>query len=218
MKIQELSVSKEGKQILAPVDLEIESSFFLAVVGANGAGKSTFLKCLLKQERYSGSINLPYTDNEIGYLAQSQNLSFDLLVKDIVVMGLYSNLKLLENYTTQHYEKVKEVLRTLQIEDLYEQSYKVLSGGEKQLVWLAQTLINNPKLIILDEPTSSLDIYNKVKLLKTLSDLHMQRDISIIIVTHDLYLLKEINGSILHIKKDGAKLSQITPEIIDSFC
>lgn len=217
MTIKELSVSKEGEQILAPVNLEIEGSFFLGVVGANGIGKSTFLKCLLGKESYQGRIASSFDKNDIGYLAQSQDLNFDLVVRDIVVMGLYKETGMFRSYTSHHFDRVESILEDLSISNLLNQMYSTLSGGEKQLVWLAQTLISEPRLLVLDEPTSDLDIYNKLNLMKLLQKLHVDKGLSVVLVTHDLYLLKEIKGDLLHIGKGQCVQSNISPEIIDEF-
>ncbi len=217
MTIKELSVSKEGKQILAPVNLEIEGSFFLGVVGANGIGKSTFLKCLLGKESYQGQIASSFDKNDIGYLAQLQDLNFDLVVRDIVVMGLYKETGMFRSYTSHHFDRVEGILEDLSISNLLNQMYSTLSGGEKQLVWLAQTLISEPRLLILDEPTSDLDIYNKLNLIKLLQQLHVDKGLSVVLVTHDLYLLKEIEGDLLHIGKEQSIRSKISPETINEF-
>ena len=215
--ITELSISKEGKQLFDPVNLELENSFFLGIVGANGVGKSTLANCLLGKQKFSGNILLPCTTDKIGYLSQSQNLTFDLIVKDLVVMGLYTTLKQFESYHTKHFKRVLQQLRALKIDHLYLRNFNTLSGGEQQLVWLAQTLIKEPELIILDEPTSSLDIHNKTLLFSHLQRLHTTAGISIICITHDIYLLKKIKGMLLTLSKDKSTFSKITPSVIDNF-
>lgn len=217
LTISKLSVSKDGEQLLAPVSLEIESSFFLAVVGNNGIGKSTFLKCLTDQQAYSGQITSTFDSGDISYLPQTQEITFNLKVKDIVVMGLYSRLSLLENYTTDHYQRVKTILTELSIDQLYDRDFKDLSGGQKQLVWLAQTLIKKPKLLILDEPTAHLDVTNKVKLFRLLEHLNIHKEISIICVTHDLYLLRKIKGKALNLNATPSEILDLTDQTIDYF-
>ena len=217
LKISKLSVSKNGEQLLAPVSLEIESSFFLAVVGNNGIGKSTFLRCLTNQQEYSGSITSNFDTDDVSYLPQTQELTFNLKVSEIVVMGLYSKLRLLENYTPAHYHEVKKTLQSLSIDQLYDRNFKDLSGGQKQLVWLAQTLIKKPKLLILDEPTAHLDVTNKVKLFRLLESLNTQKQISIICVTHDLYLLRKIKGKALNLNTNPSEILDLTDQTIDYF-
>ena len=217
LKISELSVAKKGEQLLAPVSLEIESSFFLSIVGNNGVGKSTFLRCLINQEEYQGKIESPFEPTAISYLPQQQELTFDLPVKEIVVMGLYSKLKLFQNYGAEHYNEVRELLKVLGIEDLYDRHFKELSGGQQQLVWLAQTLIKKPRLLILDEPTASLDVSNKVKVFKLLESLHLKDQLSIICATHDLYLLKRIKGKLLNLSAVKPEILDITDTTIDFF-
>jgi iron complex transport system ATP-binding protein len=131
--VKGLSIKRSGQLIIDDLSFIIESPFFLALIGDNGCGKTTFLKAILQQVPFEGEI-LTNT-NKIGYIAQKSQLQFDMKVKDLVVMGAYDGKGLFDNYSVTDYQTVKELLGKVGLVHKYDSSYLALSGGEQQLVW-----------------------------------------------------------------------------------
>ena len=210
--VKGLSIKRSGQLIIDDLSFIIESPFFLALIGDNGCGKTTFLKAILQQVPFEGEI-LTNT-NKIGYIAQKSQLQFDMKVKDLVVMGAYDGKGLFDNYSVTDYQTAKELLGKVGLVHKYDSSYLALSGGEQQLVWLAQQLMLAPKLLLLDEPTANLDVRNKILFFRHIKEL-VKQGTQIICVTHDLFFLKEMDGFYLNLSNQHPVIHAISPKLID---
>ena len=210
--VKGLSIKRNGLSLIDKLSFSIESPFFLALIGDNGCGKTTFLKAILKQIPFEGNISV-FT-SKIGYIAQKSQLQFDMQVKDLVVMGGYSGKGLFDNYTEEDYDKVREILSKVGLLHKYASSYLSLSGGEQQLVWLAQQLMLSPDLLLLDEPTANLDIKNKTLFFSHITEL-VKQGTQVICVTHDLFFLKNMKGFCLNLCNKKPILKTLSPEIIE---
>ena len=210
--IKGLSIKRNGQLIIDDLSFEIENPFFLALIGDNGCGKTTFLKAILQQIPFSGEIKT--NTNKVGYIAQKSQLQFDMKVKDLVVMGAYDGKRLFDNYSLRDYQKVKELLEKVGLSHKYDSSYLALSGGEQQLVWLAQQLMLDPDLLLLDEPTANLDVTNKTLFFSNIKEL-VQQGTQIICVTHDLFFLKEMDGFYLNLSDKSTTIQPISPKSVE---
>ncbi len=211
--VKGLSIKRNGLSVIDKLTFTIESPFFLAIVGDNGCGKTTFLKAVLGQIPYDGEIQI--TSSQIGYIAQKSQLQFDVKVKDLVVMGAYSGKGLFDNYSIEDYLKVKETLGKVGLGAKYEISYLDLSGGEQQLVWLAQQLMLSPQILLLDEPTASLDIKNKALFFSHVSQL-VKQGTQVVCVTHDLFFLKQLDGFCLNLSVEIPAIRKLSAVSIDA--
>lgn len=190
VNIENLSVSFNDILVLENVNLKIDKKGFLAIIGPNGGGKTTLLRVILGFIKPSkGKIKVFGENPEqgrkyIGYVPQYPNFdpNFPINVFDVVLMGRWKEP--FKRYTEEDKEEVIKVLKELEIENLKDRKIDELSGGQRQRVLLARALVKDPKLLLLDEPTSSIDIYTQKKFYELLNTL--KEKISIVIVTHDI--------------------------------
>lgn len=203
---------KRGRQLLIDdLSFTIESPFFLALIGNNGSGKTSFLKAVLNQIPYKGEILNSST--KVGYIAQKHQLQFDIKVRDLVVMGAYSGKGVFDNYSKDDYQKVDLLLTKVGLSNKLDSTYFELSGGEQQLVWLAQQLMLEPQLLLLDEPTANLDVRNKIAFFKSIKKL-VAEGTQVICVTHDLFFIKEMKGMLLNLSEYQPKLKELSNQVI----
>ncbi len=191
----------------------------MAVIGHNGSGKSTLFKAITNQIPYKGDVllnNMILKNNkQIATLNQQNDLKFAITVKELVVMGTFSNKSFFESYSDKDFFSVEEVLTALNIHHLAEKDFTKLSGGEKQMVWLAQMMIQNCDCLLLDEPTQSLDVYNKKKVFNLMADWVNIYKKNVICITHDLQNLYELNGYLINISKEKPALEILNQKTID---
>ena len=208
-----VSVFKHQKSILKNIDLQISKNDFVTIIGPNGAGKSMLLKCLMGFYKPDFGEIEKKSKLKIGYMPQSINIinTMPLTVQDfITVRKKYDDISL------------KHVISEVDISQLISKQLSVLSGGEMQRVLLARSLLNNPDLLILDEPAQNLDISGQLSFYKLIQEIYSKRDISILMVSHDLHLVMVSTKKVLclsnHICCSG-KPQQIAqdPEFISMF-
>lgn len=176
------SYDKDSPAVFENISFSIEKGDVLCVLGPNGTGKTTLIKCINGLHKVNeGEVylngssiqTLSFKDisRMVGYIPQGHVPSFPFTVFDVVLMGRSPYV----NITSSPKEKDREIamnaLETLGIEDLKDKSYTNLSGGERQLVFLARVLAQEPDLLILDEPTNHLDFGNQIKLLEIIEQL-----------------------------------------------
>ncbi|MGM9929124.1 MAG: ABC transporter ATP-binding protein [Bacillus sp. (in: firmicutes)] len=177
------------------IHFELDSGEILAILGPNGAGKTTLLKCimgLLKWnvgETYMNETPLSAMPEKkiwenIGYVPQASKMTFAYSILDLVTMGRALYIRAYSQPKAEDKAAAYAALEAVGIAHLAEKSCNAVSGGELQLALIARTLVANPKILILDEPESHLDIQKQIVILKTLKRLAKERGISCIINTH----------------------------------
>lgn len=193
--------------ILKCISFDVNRGDFVSIIGSNGAGKSTILKLILGElHQYKGSIKLYEEDiskfkdwKKIGYLEQnaySKILHFPATVYEIVMSNNFSDIGLFKFPNKKHKEKVMEVLTLLSMEKYKDRMISKLSGGQVQRVFLARTLISNPDLLVLDEPTNGVDRETIELIYKILQELNKNKNVSIIMVTHDVERMSKISNRV----------------------
>lgn len=196
LRVDNLTFSYNSKLVLDKVSFSIEKGECVAVLGVNGAGKSTLLKCINKiLVPDSGVVYIENKDlskmpqievaKNIGYVPQRTNVS-RMTVFDAVLLGRKPYIKL--DVTDKDIEIVKDILRHLSLEKYSLKYIDELSGGEFQKVLIARALAQEPKVLLLDEPTSSLDLKNQIEVLDFIKKIARERGISAVIIIHDLNL------------------------------
>lgn len=205
IKIQNLCFSYGDERVLEGISLDVKSGEFLGIIGANGGGKSTLLKLILG---LIPSKKIQNTFSHIGYVPQHTlaNPFFPLSAFECVLMGA---LKPMGKYTHNDRERALQSMKTLKIEHLKEKKMQDLSGGQRQKVLIARALCTHAPLMILDEPTASLDQASTQEIFHSLHQLHIS-GITIITICHDLELLLQNCTHIAHLRK---KLSLYTMPI-----
>ena len=214
VEVKNLYFKYEKEWVLENINFSLEDKKFMAIIGPNGGGKTTLLKLLLGfLTPTKGEIKIyekhPKENREIiGYVPQHTNFSLDLpiTVFDIILQGRLKKGKFFYNNLDK--EKAKEVLQTLNIFSLKNKKIKDLSGGERQKVLIARALVSEPKILIMDEPTSAIDPKGQKEIL----DLIESFDVTRIVVSHDIKILLRNVDKIAYIHKkaiihEGPKLN-----------
>jgi iron complex transport system ATP-binding protein len=212
--------------VLDGMNLSILSGGITAILGPNGAGKTTLLQLVLGWLRpRSGVVRLngkplnEYSRREMGQtmslVPQSEHISFDFSAVDYVLLGRAPYLAPLDQPSLADELIAREAIETVGISHLADRSVIALSGGERQLVLLARALAQQPKLLLLDEPTSHLDLSNKallVKLLKTLN----QQGVSVIFTTHEPEVASQLADHMVLMRKGKVMGSGEAASVFDS--
>lgn len=208
ISIQNISFSYNGTPTLDQIDFAIAEGELVALVGPNGSGKSTLIKCmngLLKTQKGVVMIENKAIDRyapselarEMAYIPQNENRQSALNVFDVVLLGRkpYINWKPSE----KDLSVTAEVIKKLHLEPIAMKSFSKLSGGQQQAVYMARALAQEPNILLLDEPTSNLDIKHQVEVLELLKKL-TQKGITVVIALHDINLASRYADKILMIK------------------
>ncbi|WP_405266849.1 ABC transporter ATP-binding protein [Methanobrevibacter sp.] len=193
-EVKNISFSYDGDEIFSDISFSIDRGDVLCILGPNGTGKTTLIKCLnglhdidsgeiLINGKSIKKISFKEISTHIGYIPQSHVPSFPFKVLDVVVMGRAPYLNLTDSPKKEDMEIAMNSLKTLGIDHLKDKEYTNLSGGERQLVFLARVLCQKPDILILDEPTSHLDFGNQIKLLEIIDNLS-KAGLSIIMSSH----------------------------------
>jgi ABC-type Mn2+/Zn2+ transport system ATPase subunit len=195
--LDNLAIGYDGHAILSGISLSIERGSFTALLGANGSGKSTLLKTLLGlQPVVGGRIRVASAANSpavFGYVPQS--VQFDPLYRltgfEVALMGLYGRIGPGRFVPSGERALVRECLKATGAQDFAREWFSQLSGGQKQRVLIARALATKPDVLVLDEPTAGVDTAATHSLLEFISQLHEERKLTILLVTHDLPLVRK---------------------------
>ena len=220
-----------GKKIVArDLSVTIPDGHFTAIIGPNGCGKSTLLRTLSRlMTQVEGSVLLDgeqiqrFASKEvarrIGLLAQNATTPGDITVQELVARGRYPHQPLFTRWRKEDDEAVNRAMQATGMTDLAQQSVDTLSGGQRQRAWIAMVLAQETSIMLLDEPTTWLDISHQIDLLELLSDLNRTQGYTLAAVLHDLnqacryatHLIALRDGEIV---AQGAPKEIVTPELI----
>jgi len=208
IKVNNLSVKVGKDVILEDVNLHIHCGTLTAIIGQNGAGKSTLIKAILGEIPSEGEIDFKSTrdgaklDMKIGYVPQSLSIDRDtpMSVQDMIISyGFHYPVFL--PVTKKLRDKVLEILAPLNAGDLIDKTIGTLSGGELQRVLLSLALMDEPNLLLLDEPVSGVDAGGVEQFYKIVDDLKNHHDLAIILVSHDLDYVKKYADKVVLLDK-----------------
>lgn len=176
-----ISFSYQKKEILKDIDFKLSKGDILSLVGKNGCGKTTLLKIVLGILKAKGDIKIfskdinKYKNKElaklISYVPQTHQIPFDYTVFDVVLMGRLAHINLFSNYSQKDKDIALKNIEKVGISHLKDSIYSQISGGERQLAFIARALTQDAKIIFMDEPVTGLDYGNQLKLLKFLKEL-----------------------------------------------
>ena len=202
IKIENLTKFYGGTQILFDINLEVKKGEIFAIVGHSGAGKSTLLRCINGLESYQGG-SLKVFDQEIKNLDETQQRHlrrdvgmifqhFALMARKNVFENVATPLKFWGYKSDETEKRVRELLNLVGLESKAKSYPSELSGGQKQRVAIARALALNPKILLSDEATSALDPNTTNQILELLEKINKELDISVVIVTHEMEVVKSI--------------------------
>ncbi len=208
IKIDNVTLSYDKKIVLKDLSLDLKEKSFIGIIGKNGAGKSTLLKSvvgLLKP--INGNIFINNEDiyrmkknmlaKKISFMPQTMQFDFSFNVEDFIMFGRYPYMNMLKLATKDDFKIVEDIMNFTQTTEFANRNINELSGGEKQKVLLAQTLVQQTDIIALDEPTSHLDIGSQATIFKLLKMLNEKYNKTIITTVHDLNLAGEFCSDIV---------------------
>jgi iron complex transport system ATP-binding protein len=231
LRAEGLTLGYDDRAVVDRLDVEVLDGKVTAIVGANACGKSTLLRGLARLLKpRSGSV---YLDGRavadlstldvakvLGLLPQTPVAPDGITVADLVSRGRYPHQGWFRRWTGRDHDAVAQALEATGTADLLHRPLRELSGGQRQRVWVAMALAQDTDLLLLDEPTTYLDINHQVELLRLLRTLNAQSGKTIVVVLHDLnlacrfcdHVIAMVEGSIV---AEGAPTEVITAELVE---
>jgi iron complex transport system ATP-binding protein len=227
LEVDGVEFQYRSKEVLKDIEFHLKRNEILSILGPNGVGKTTLLKCMnaiLKPKR--GTILIEEENilkleqieiaRRLGYVPQRCD-SGRLTAFDAILLGRMPHMKW--NLSTEDVMLVEATIKKLHLEELALRYIDELRGGEVQKVGIARAIAQNPKLLLLDEPTSSLDLKNQLEILNIIRDFVKKENISAIMTMHDLNLALRYSDKFLFLKNGtifaSGSVEDITPEIIE---
>ena len=222
--IEDLVAGYPGRVLVRNLFLCLPAPAFVAIVGHNGAGKTTLFRVLTGQLPYQGSVRLhghevrtlrrATTAGLLGYLPQRGSLGFAIAVRELVVMGRYRHHGLLSAYAAADYALADAALARVGMAHLAARDFTQLSGGEQQLVWLAQLSLQDAQVYLLDEPTQQLDPYYRRQVFRLIHGWATHEHKTVLCSTHDLDNLTELTGYLLNLSEPQPQLRPLLAETV----
>lgn len=198
--VSNLNFGYTSELVLKDINLCVDEGQFICITGENGSGKSTLLKVLLGElKHFEGSIKLfgnPINSikdfKDIGYVPQNSvmnKVAFPTTCREMVAINLYRSFGPVKFPGKKHFDRAEKALVDMGLEKYVRTPFNELSGGLQQRVMITRALINDPRLLILDEPTAGVDNESKVRFLDLLETVTQERNITAVLVSHELELV-----------------------------
>lgn len=226
LSVNKVEFSYGNVPVLRDVNFEVQKGDFISILGVNGSGKSTLMKCInrilsfkdgiiLVEDRDLKEMKKIEIAQKIGYVPQNSETGY-ITVFDAVLLGRKPYIKW--DVSRRDIELTEKVLKVMGLEDYSLRYINELSGGELQKVVIARALVQEPQILLLDEPTSDLDLKNQLEVMKIIKDVSSTQKIASVVVMHDINLALRYSDKFI-ILKDGQVFTTggkevITPEII----
>lgn len=212
-RTDQLTVGYDGKPLIREINIQLKKGEILTLIGPNGAGKSTILKSITRQlATISGTVYLDkekmakMTNKEVSQklaVVLTERMRPELMTcEDIVATGRYPYTGTLGILSAEDKTKVKKSMETVHAWDLKDRDFTAISDGQRQRILLARAICQEPEIIVLDEPTSFLDIRHKLELLSILRSMAKEKGITVIMSLHEIDLAQKIADQILCVKGD----------------
>lgn len=225
-----IRVGYGGRTVIDGLDVEIPSGVVTTIIGPNGCGKSTLLRTLTRLLKPAGgavvldgediaSLRTRDVAKKLGLLPQAPVAPEGLTVSDLVARGRHPHQSWLRQWSSDDADIVRKALALTGVADLADRPVDSLSGGQRQRVWISMTLAQGSDLLLLDEPTTYLDLAHAIDVLDLVDDLH-ESGCTVVMVLHDLNLATRYSDNLV-VMRDGSVLAQghprdvITAELLD---
>ncbi len=221
---EQLTVGYDGKPLIEQVEIGVRRGEILTLIGPNGSGKSTILKTIIRQLKViAGTVVLEGRDmagmreNEIAKkmaILMTERFKAELMTcRDVVATGRYPYTGRLGLLSKEDYEIVDRAIATVHAEDFAEKPFSNISDGQRQRLMLARAICQEPEVIVLDEPTSFLDVKHKLELLDILKGMVRERNVAVVMSLHELDLAQKVSDFVVCVAGDRV-LRYDTPEQI----
>lgn len=221
---KQISAAYGKKEVIHAVSFSLQVHTLTAFVGANGSGKSTLMRCITNQLQHKGEcflgdnklekLSIKELARKVSYIPQRSGLSISLPVLDVVMMGFNAKLKPMQRPTKMQEECAKNAIAAVGLGGYENTDYMTLSEGQKQLVSLARTLVEDTQLLLLDEPDSALDLKNRYQMMKRLKDMVRENECAGILCLHDPDLALRYCDQLV-LLKEGHCLGIVHPFVDD---
>ena len=200
--VENVSLSYGGIKVIEDVNFALECGDYLCIAGENGSGKTTLLKAITGLKKPdSGAINFGgIKSSEVGYLPQQTDMQkdFPASTREVVLSGFVGSMGLRPFYSKKQKNVADDTMKRLGIYDLRKKCYHELSGGQQQKVLLARAICASGKLIVMDEPTASLDSAASEEFYKIISELNAD-GMTVIVISHDIPGIIDHAGKVLYL-------------------
>lgn len=219
LNIDKLNFSYGSEPILKDISFTAQKGGITSVIGPNGTGKTTLLLCIARLLPFNGVVSMDGTRlnslsrekfvSLLSYLSQDTSCSAELNLYEIILLGLIDRLSF--RVSSEDRKKVESVMELLGITQFANRKITELSGGQRQLAFIAQTLVKEPKILILDEPTSALDLNRQFKLMNLIRRITEERELITLVTLHHLDIAAKYSDRVVILDK-GTVYQAGTPE------
>lgn len=221
IQIEALGITLAGKPILEGISLSVDGGEYVSIIGPNGAGKTTLLKCIAGiHAHWTGSISIagqPFSEYRAkdrakiqSYVPQAEGRSIPLSVEEFVAMGRYPHLSAFTSLKPEDHQAINHALDQAGLDSFRHRSMNTLSGGERQMVFIAAALAQQSQILLLDEPATFLDYRHQAAIASLLERACRENGITVVAVHHDVNTAMACSDRIFAIKK-GAIVFEGTP-------
>lgn len=216
-----LSIAYEDKLVVDDFSFSVREGEILSIIGPNGSGKSTVLKavsrfiksrsgCIYLEEDDMKDMNIKCISKKMATLSQCNKSPEDITVKELVYYGRMPHKRWHERRNARDYEVVNWALKETSLLKYRDKKVSDLSGGERQRVWIAMALAQEPRVLLLDEPTTYLDICHQLEVMELVKKLNKNLNLTVVMVLHDLGQAANYSDRVLVIK-DGSIVTEGRP-------
>ena len=214
------SNKKQNKPIIENISLKIEQKKLVGIIGPNGSGKSTLLRTLAKQqnaligeisifEKSIDSYSIQNWAKKVSWVKTESNISKNMTVKELVTLGRQPYTNWLDKITKEDEAKIEEALELTNLSKFRNKKCFTLSDGQLQRVFIARAIAQDTPIILLDEPTTHLDLHYKVEIMKLLKILCTKYEKTILFSSHEIELALQVCDSMISFGKNDVKLNEI---------
>lgn len=217
LEIENLSFAYGDEVVLKNISFQAEKGSVTSIIGPNGTGKTTLLLCLSRLMPFRGAISMDGLDLKalpreqfvslLSYLSQDTSCSAELNVYEVILLGLVNRLSF--RVTPDDQARVESVMELLGITQFANRRITELSGGQRQLVFIAQTLVKEPKILVLDEPTSALDLNRQFKLMNLIRRITRERGLTTLVTLHHLDIAAKYSDRVVTL--DRGRIYEVGP-------
>lgn len=227
LTIKNLDINYYEKKILNNINLDINEKEIVSIIGPNGSGKSTLIKAMSRCIKPSkGNIYLDKIDimkintkdlaKKLAVLPQIKKVASDISIEELVSFGRYPHLKFGKRMSEKDREIVNWAIEKTGLENMKYRVVETLSGGEAQRAWIAMALAQKPKILLLDEPTTFLDISYQIEILELVKELNETIGITVVMVLHDLNQASRYSDKIAVVNKGNLCSFDIPKNVINT--